>query len=228
MQVQMLAREGAFGPPVKPIGSAHLPAAPAPVTSPNPQLAPSRHISTTAPSSMSLRAPPAGLPPPEGPFQLIVSTVRTSGLRGLWLGQMGTLFRETGGSSAWFTAYEISSKAFLRRRQGLALASGSDRVLTKSDLRTYELMSSGALAGMSYNLVLFPADSVKSAMQTWAELHPTKPRLGFWEMASRIWKKRGIRGMYAGCGLTVARAAPSSAMIFLIYETLEKKFGGTF
>jgi ornithine carrier protein len=140
---------------------------------------------------------------------------------------MGTLLRETGGSSAWFTAYEVSSKAFLRRRQRIAQASGEGvKTLTKSDLATYELMASGAIAGMSYNIVLFPADSVKSAMQTWAELYPSQPRLGFWEMARRIWRKRGIKGMYAGCGLTVARAAPSSALIFLIYETLEKRFGG--
>ena len=89
-------------------------------------------------------------------------------------------------------------------------------------------MVSGAIAGMSYNLILFPADSVKSAMQTWAELNPTSKRLGFWEMAGRIWRTRGLKGMYAGCGLTVMRAAPSSAMIFLIYETLDKRLSGLF
>lgn len=81
---------------------------------------------------------------------------------------------------------------------------------------------------MTYNIVLFPADSVKSAMQTWSELHPDKPRLNFWQMGRRIWNGRGLRGLYAGCGLTVMRSAPSSAMIFGIYETLEGKFGSWF
>jgi len=81
---------------------------------------------------------------------------------------------------------------------------------------------------MAYNIVLFPADSVKSGMQTWAEIHPDKPRLTFGETGKRIWRTRGLRGMYAGCGLTVARAAPSSAMIFAIYETMEKRFENRF
>ena len=199
MQVQMLAREGAFGP------------------------APTRQPLTPF-STISPVPNPRSIVPPRavGPIAMLLSTLRTSGLRGLWLGQMGTLLRETGGSSAWFTAYEVSSAHLLARRRRLT----HDPHLTKQDLRTYELMLSGALAGMSYNLVLFPADSVKSAMQTWAELNPSLPRLGFLQMSTRIWRTRGLRGMYAGCGLTVARSAPSSAMIFVIYETMETRLAG--
>jgi ornithine carrier protein len=57
---------------------------------------------------------------------------------------------------------------------------------------------------------------------------PAGRAIGFWETAARIWRTRGVPGLYAGCGLTVARAAPSSAMIFLIYNTLEKKLGWWF
>ncbi|KAK4684864.1 hypothetical protein P7C73_g5302, partial [Tremellales sp. Uapishka_1] len=164
---------------------------------------------------------PLPLAPPQGPFSLLASVLRTSGIRGLWLGQVGTLFRETGGSSAWFTAYNVSSGWFVSRRQAVH----PERKVTKKDLKTHELMISGALAGMSYNVVLFPADSVKSAMQTSSELHPGDRPPEFWKTAARIWRSRGFKGLYAGCGLTVARAAPSSAMIFLIYESLEKRFG---
>ncbi|KAL7419394.1 mitochondrial ornithine carrier protein [Cryptotrichosporon argae] len=215
MQVQMLAREGAFD------GSASRPAVPQTC-----QLA--RALSTSAPTVL-LRPPAAHLPPPLGPFQLIASIARTSGFRGLWLGQVGTLFRETGGSSAWFGAYEIASRYFLSRRAAaLDHTSAPDRPLTKADLHTWQLVVSGALAGMSYNVVLFPADSVKSAMQTSAELNPHLPPPSFWATARRIWATRGVKGLYAGCGLTVARAAPSSAMIFLIYESLAKQFGWAF
>lgn len=214
MQVQMLMREGAVGPP-----SSLMPS-----TSSSGSTSTSsgiRHFSTR------IQTPRPNVPP-DGPITMIISTVRTSGLRGLWLGQSGTLLRETGGSSAWFTTYEVASKAFLARRQALSDSSGSTRQLIKADLATYELMVSGALAGMAYTSALFPADSVKSAVQTWAELHPDRPRLGFAEMGRRIWRTRGIRGMYAGCGLTVAKSAVSSAMIFAIYETLEARFGGLF
>ncbi|ORX33972.1 mitochondrial carrier domain-containing protein [Kockovaella imperatae] len=161
--------------------------------------------------------------PPEGPLSLIFSTLRTQGIRGLWLGQLGTLFRETGGSAAWFTTYELVSGWFLSRRQAMVATP-----LVKSDLPTWQLMASGAAAGAAYNVILFPADSVKSSIQTWAELHPDKPRLGFLAMGQKIWKTKGIKGLYAGCGMTVLRSAPSSAMIFFIYETLQGRFGRYF
>jgi ornithine carrier protein len=77
-----------------------------------------------------------------------------------------------------------------------------------------------------YNVTLFPADSIKSAIQTAAELNPAAPRLGFIQMGRQIWRTRGIKGLYAGCGLTCLRSGPSSAVIFLLYETLEKHLGG--
>ena len=215
----MLAREGAFG-------SAPLPLPPS-SAAPTGAAGSIRQFSTRAGSTST------ALPPPEGPLKLVLSTIRQNGIRGLWLGQIGTLFRETGGSAAWFTAYNISSAFFLERQQraeaNLAAAEGrQERRLTKGDLPVVQLMLSGALAGMSYNVVLFPADSVKSAMQTRAELNPHLPREGFWPTAGRIWRTRGVKGMYAGCGLTVARAAPSSALIFLIYESLSSRFGWVF
>lgn len=227
MQVQMLAREGAFG--AVPLAPA-APATSAGLSSPSSSGAgPSRGLSTSAVRLVPLQTPPANLPPLEGPMELVLSTVRTKGLKGLWLGQTGTLLRESGGGMAWFTAYELSAKYFLQRRQRAADAasssSSSSRKLVKGDLKTYELMLSGAAAGVSYNVILFPADSIKSAIQTAAELNPSARPLGFGEMGKRIWRTRGFKGLYAGCGLTVIRSAPSSAMIFAIYETLAAQFG---
>lgn len=44
-----------------------------------------------------------------GPLTLIQDIVKVYGVRGLWHGQMGTFLRETGGSAAWFGAYEYVS-----------------------------------------------------------------------------------------------------------------------
>jgi ornithine carrier protein len=223
MQVQMLAREGALGssPLVSSIAASGLGPAPTPATST--VAAAKRAFSTTSPSRQ-LHAPSPSLPRLQGPFEIVAATLRTQGLRGLWLGQLGTLFRETGGGSAWFLAYELSSRYFLSRLQ----AARADPTLTKSDLATWQLMLSGAAAGVSYNVILFPADSIKSAIQTQAELDPTAKRLSFVGMGKKIWRTRGLKGMYAGCGLTCLRSGPSSAMIFALYETLQGKFGYLF
>lgn len=82
-------------------------------------------------------------------------------------------------------------------------------------------MAAGACAGMAYNLVLFPADSVKSRMQTdtIADVAGTR---GFWEVGKEMWQYGGIRAFYRGCFITVLRAAPASAVIFWTYESLKK------
>ncbi|RDX54659.1 mitochondrial carrier [Lentinus brumalis] len=169
---------------------------------------------TTSPSSSS--APTMRKLP--GPIAVLTSVVRETGIRGLWLGHTGTLIRETGGGAAWFSAKEGVASLLLARR-GLS---------DKRELRAWESGVAGACAGVAYNVALFPADTVKSAMQTEAELRG--PRAGggratFFGTAREMWQKGGLRGLYAGCGITVARAIPSSALIFLIYDGLTQRFG---
>lgn len=174
-----------------------------------------------------LSATSAGLPPPSsatappGPLEITRQILRTQGLRGLWLGQMGTFLRECGGSAAWFTTFELLAAAFARRRTERGERSPSTGgSVTKGDLAAWELMAAGASAGMLYNVVLFPADCIKSTMQTEEELRGGakgwKPR-GFVETGKEIYRARGIKGLYSGCGITALRAMPSSALIFLMY-----------
>jgi ornithine carrier protein len=44
---------------------------------------------------------------------------------------------------------------------------------------------------------------------------------GFWAMGKQMWKVGGIGVFYRGCGITVLRAAPASAVIFWTYENLK-------
>jgi ornithine carrier protein len=131
----------------------------------------------------------------------------------------------------WFGANELVAKYFMQRHaqtKGRPLSEFSKR-----DLTAFELATAGGAAGAIFNLALFPADSIKSTMQTEEELRPRvvgaggelSPRRSFWQTGVAMWRAQGLKGLYAGCGITVARAVPSSAMIFLIYDTLSQKFG---
>jgi len=184
-----------------------------------------RAASTATASSLRRHLP--------GPFAILRDTIRTDGMRGLWLGQTGTLIRETGGSAAWFGTKELVCKLLLRRSDGHGDAHGPARAL-----RPWESALSGACAGAAYNLTFFPADTVKSTMQTEAELRPPAPAAGsvggrgngqsqrsFAVVAKELYRAGGLRGLYAGCGITVARSVPSSALIFLIYDGLKARFG---
>ncbi|GAA5952868.1 hypothetical protein JCM3765_002991 [Sporobolomyces pararoseus] len=180
----------------------------------------------TIPLSSSSQKPP-------GPVAITRSILAESGLKGLWLGQTGTFLRETGGSAAWFTTFEILSTFFAQRRTNRGETShvnAGGGPVTKGDLAAWELMLSGASAGVVYNCVLFPADCIKSTIQTEDELRGSalkagEQRRGFLQVGKDIYKARGIKGLYSGCGLTALRAAPSSALIFYIYSRLESIFG---
>jgi mitochondrial ornithine carrier protein len=151
-------------------------------------------------------------PPSAG--QLIASIFRQQGILGFWHGQLGTLIRETGGSAAWFGSYEGLKILYLR----------FDKSLTSiEDVKVWQQLSAGAIAGMSYNFVFYPADTIKSRMQT--EDSGKNVKSSFASTTTALWKEQGIRGMYRGCGITVFRAAPSSAIIFSIYEALRRYFG---
>ena len=152
---------------------------------------------------------------PPGPVRLIAEVFRTQGLLGFWHGQLGTLIRETGGSAAWFGSYEGAKMLYLKYDANV------DRI---EDVKVWQQLTAGALAGMAYNFVFYPADTIKSRMQT--EVVATSQTRGtFLGTGQQLWQRSGIRGFYRGCGITVFRAAPSSAIIFSIYEGLRKYFG---
>lgn len=151
-----------------------------------------------------------------GPLAVIKDVHRREGLKGFWRGQLGTLFRETGGSAAWFGSYECMTLYF-KTQARLANPTSHE----EPSLPLWQQMSSGALAGMMYNFMFFPADTIKSKIQT-GELN-TRPT--FMNVGRELYRARGLKGLYSGCGITVARSAPSSALIFTIYEGLRGTFG---
>lgn len=159
-----------------------------------------------------------------GPLALIASVFRQDGLLGFWRGQMGTFIRETGGSAAWFGSYEGVSQFF---RKYSAKSSGIDVPSEQTSLPVYQQMIAGATAGIGYNFLFYPADTIKSRMQTEdvSRTAANGEQQNFWSVTKTLWRQQGLRGMYRGCGITCARSAPSSAFIFTVYEGLRSYFG---
>ena len=149
------------------------------------------------------------------PTMIVASIYRRHGWLGFWHGQLGTLIRETGGSAAWFGSYE----AILRLFQDVDPAPS-----TPSTSTIHHQLLAGAMAGMSYNFICFPADTVKSRMQTQALTLARHSRPNFGSVTLTLWREQGLVAFYRGCGITLLRAAPSSALIFTIYESLNARF----
>ncbi|PVI08051.1 amino-acid transporter arg-13 [Periconia macrospinosa] len=153
-----------------------------------------------------------------GILSIIGSIYRHQGIMGYWHGQMGTFIRETGGGAAWFGGYE-GVKSLFKNMNSTSSGSASD-----DDLSIYQRMVSGSVAGMAYNFMFYPADTVKSRMQTEDVKRLTGGKSTFTAVFKATWKENGLKGMYRGCGITVARSIPSSAFIFTVYEELKKRW----
>lgn len=155
-----------------------------------------------------------------GPLAVIGDVYRREGLSGFWRGQLGTLLRETGGGAAWFGCYETLSLFFRQRKQA---ATGEK----DPTLPLWQSMVAGAGAGLGYNFSFYPADTIKSKMQTGdlAAIGANGGRQTFLGVGRALYHAHGLKGLYRGCGITLLRSAPSSALIFTIYEILSAQFG---
>ncbi|KAI8822346.1 putative mitochondrial ornithine carrier protein [Chytriomyces cf. hyalinus JEL632] len=145
-----------------------------------------------------------------GPVHVLKDILRKEGVAGFYRGHLGTFLRESGGGAAWFGTYEWVCKGMMER----------NGVTSKDDLTPWHLMGAGALAGMMFNFSLFPADVIKSRQQTMEA--GSKSKAGFTDIAKEIYVNQGIKGFYRGCGITVARSAPTSGVIFMTYELLKR------
>lgn len=69
-----------------------------------------------------------------GVVELTRSILNTDGLRGLWLGHIGTMLRESGGYAAWFISKEWVARRLLERRLG----EKAKNVQSNANLLTWE------------------------------------------------------------------------------------------
>ncbi len=162
-------------------------------------------------------------PKPPSIMSIIRGVYRHEGVRGFWHGQTGTFLREAGGSAAWFGSKETATKLFNLLNERSARSKLEKDALATEELPLWQQAIAGALAGMSYNFLFFPADTIKSRMQT-APIGGTGQNRTFLQEGRALWKHYGLRGMYRGCGITVMRSAPSSAFIFIVFDGLKRHF----
>mmetsp|Transcript_28183 Transcript_28183/g.32437 ORF Transcript_28183/g.32437 Transcript_28183/m.32437 type:complete len:323 (+) Transcript_28183:62-1030(+) len=143
----------------------------------------------------------------KGPIDVCIRTIKTEGLiNGLYRGNTATLLREIPGNFCWYGVYE-----------GICMMMTPEHG-TKADLGTSAHLLGGALAGVAYWTAFYPADTVKSRMQTQPEHLSAGGTSSFFQTFLSMYRTDGVRGLYRGWGITVARAAPATALIFATYE----------
>lgn len=138
----------------------------------------------------------------KGPIDVLVKTFQQEGVvRGLYKGHLSTMYREIPGNFCWYGTYEIVCQSL-------------KPIYVGQDLPMQAHMLGGACAGVMYWTAFYPADTVKSLVQT----RPDYSNLNFQQACLRVYREQGIRGLYRGWGITAMRAAPAHALIFAGYE----------
>lgn len=136
----------------------------------------------------------------------ILSIIKEDGVLGMWRGLTGTFLRETVGGVAWFGTYETLKHRFRERHP-------------EEGNKTWELLLSGASAGVAFNCTIYPVDTVKTVTQVRNE--------SFQQALRKVVARRGILGLYRGFGITCFRAIPANSVVFFTYEKLSKWLGPT-
>ncbi|KAJ9468958.1 Mitochondrial substrate carrier family protein S [Diplonema papillatum] len=129
-----------------------------------------------------------------------VDTVRTGGVASLFKGHSSMLLREIPGNAAWYGGYEMFCKIFC-----------SMKGVKKEELHPAYIALSGAFGGCAYWSAFFPADVVGSRMRG-------SDAQSFSATFKQIYREQGWSGLYRGWGVTMLRAFPANATIFLVYE----------
>ena len=138
-----------------------------------------------------------------GPIDCIQQTLKSEGLvKGLYKGNGATLLREIPGNFFWYGVYEGTCLAMVPEGG------------TKKDVGTMTHLLGGAMAGVAYWTAFYPADTVKSAIQT----NPDFAQKSFGSTFMSMLRNEGAGALYRGWGITVLRAAPAHALIFACYE----------
>ncbi|KAJ2008600.1 mitochondrial ornithine carrier protein [Coemansia thaxteri] len=153
----------------------------------------------------------------KGPLSVVAHLLKTQGIVGMYKGIAPTVARETLGVGFWFGAYELVCRQLVRASQ-----SSSTPLHSKADLGPASIILAGGCAGIAYNLTSYPIDVVKSYIQTADVRSPASERPGIAGTIRIIYGRGGVPAFYRGLGITLLRAFPANAAMFMTYEYLTR------
>ncbi|OQS07371.1 hypothetical protein THRCLA_00627 [Thraustotheca clavata] len=128
----------------------------------------------------------------------LAKSIRHEGIGVLYRGFGSTMLREIPGTAAWFTTYETTLQ-YLRKRS--------------NKQSQWDIIMAGAMSGMAYSVAFYPADTVKSYIQT-----HSCTNMSMMSVTKDIFRQHGLIGFYRGLAPTIVRAVPANAVLFYCYE----------
>eukprot|EP00026_Physarum_polycephalum_P014612 Phypoly_transcript_15149.p1 GENE.Phypoly_transcript_15149~~Phypoly_transcript_15149.p1 ORF type:complete len:225 (+),score=17.20 Phypoly_transcript_15149:83-757(+) len=135
------------------------------------------------------------------------TTVKTSGVRGLYNGLLTPLLSCTLETALLFYAYEKSKS-----------------LLEPLNLTPFWINAgSGLCAGVCTPLIATPVEFIKCNLQVQGQATTHQIYSGPLDCIIRTCTEKGIRGMYKGYFATMLRESPGSSLWFVVYEATTKR-----
>lgn len=149
----------------------------------------------------------------KGPLSVVGHLLKTEGFTGLYKGILPTVAREALGVGFWFGAYELVCRQLIK----------ATHKQSKDDLGPSSIILAGGMAGIAYNVTSYPIDVVKSFIQT-ADVRSStaEKKPGVVNTIRAVYIRGGISAFYRGLGITLLRAFPANAAMFMTYEYLSR------
>lgn len=141
------------------------------------------------------------------PKKSAVAIVRSLGLLGLYKGAAACLLRDIPFSGIYFPVYaHLKKDVFNEGKKGKKLA-------------IWEMLVSGAIAGIPAAYLVTPADVIKTRLQVAARKGETT-YTGLTDAARKIMQQEGFRAFYKGGVARVLRSSPQFGVTLAAYEVL--------
>jgi solute carrier family 25 (mitochondrial carnitine/acylcarnitine transporter), member 20/29 len=134
---------------------------------------------------------------------------------GLYRGWWITVIRDVPSYGAYFWAYDASKLMLDRVR--VQTFGGAPRASADAPFATPVVLLAGAIAGVICWTVTYPAERIKTEIQT-ASDHAPRADLRMAHVARRLWRQEGPAAFTRGLGTTVLRAVPVNAVTLYVYE----------
>lgn len=139
----------------------------------------------------------------------IIFIRNTYGPAGLWQGLTATTIRNVPANAFFFPVNEISKRQICKyygKRE--------------TELTIPERVFCGAAAGLGYWLPTYPLDVIKGHMQGVSY----GARKSWMSTARSIYAEGGVRAFYSGIGLSITRALPACAAMFVTVDLVRKYY----
>ncbi|XP_065845992.1 mitochondrial carnitine/acylcarnitine carrier protein-like [Oscarella lobularis] len=154
----------------------------------------------------TMPVPPPGEPPMyKGTLDCVQKTFANEGIRGFYKGMAAPIVGVTPIFAVSFWGYAVGKKI-------------QKWINPEKELTTISHFYAGAISGVFTTSVMVPGERIKCILQIQTGAGGKPEYSGPVDVAKKVFKQSGIRGLYKGTCATLLRDVPGSGMYFMTYE----------